>query len=94
MAGSSEPWRRPRKRKSFHRTLGPCFGASLSFQEIADQLGVSNQAVQQSYRSGMAKLRARPATLARLAALATELATARQARLRGQVTVPAVPLPW
>lgn len=72
----------PRKRKPFHRTPGPEFGAALSFQEIADVLGVTHQAVQQSYRSGLRKLRAyHPEALARLQLIAGELARTRDARM-------------
>lgn len=81
---SSAPKVPLRKRKK-----GPEFGCALSFQEIADELGCTHQAVQASYKSGILKLRRfHPETLARLRALAAELAISRERRLRGMVDVP------
>jgi len=65
--------------------LNPHAGAEMTWEEIARRLGVSKSAVQQYYANGMAKLRNRPRTLARL----RELAAMRQREVDARgVTLP------
>lgn len=54
---------------------GPIHGAAMSFQEIAEVLGTTNQNVWDAYRRGITKLRKyHPRTLERL----KEISSARQ----------------
>jgi DNA-directed RNA polymerase sigma subunit (sigma70/sigma32) len=51
------------------RSFAACDGAGMTLEEIAAELGVTHQAVAQSLRSGLTKLRKRPEAVAALQAM-------------------------
>jgi serine phosphatase RsbU (regulator of sigma subunit) len=64
-----------------NRSFADLGGPEMTFQEIADELGVSKQRAQQIFYAGISKLRRKRARMTVLVSLASELQRERYARL-------------